>query len=63
MYKCPWYNTTISIKLNGQIFEDYFKTGREVRYELMCDVYAYYKGMYQFLMMQWMWKSNAKYVI
>ena len=28
-------------QLSGQNFEDYFKTGRNDRYELMCDVYAY----------------------
>ena len=36
--KTPWYNTTICTKLNGQIFEDYFKTGRKDGYELMCAV-------------------------
>ena len=43
MDKCPWYNKTIRIKLNGQIFEDYLKTGRKYRYESMCYVDGYDK--------------------
>ena len=27
-----WYNTTICSQLNGQKFEDYFKTGQKYRY-------------------------------
>ena len=42
-YKDPWYNTTISKKLNGQIFEDYLKTGLKDRYEFMCAVDSYSK--------------------
>ena len=41
MDKIPWYNTTICTKLNSQSFEDYFKTGRKDRYEMM-----YYIGVY-----------------
>ena len=41
MDKGPWYNTTICTKLNGQIFKDYFKTGRKDRYEFMCAVDVY----------------------
>ena len=43
MDKVPWYNTTIFTKLNGQIFKDYFITGRKYRYELMCAFDAYEK--------------------
>ena len=43
MDKCPWYNTTIFTKLNGQIFEDYLKMVLKDRYELMCTVDAYDK--------------------
>ena len=43
MGKNPWYNTTICTKLNGQIFEDYFKTGRKDRYYLMFSVDTYGK--------------------
>ena len=38
MDKGLWYNTTICTKLNGQIFEDYFKTGHRDRYVLMCSI-------------------------
>ena len=40
MDKGMWYNTTMCIKLNGQILE-YLKTGRKYRYELLCAVGAY----------------------
>ena len=39
----PWFNKTIFSQLNGQNFEDYLKTGRKDRYELMCDVDVYEK--------------------
>ena len=38
MDKGTWYNTIICTKLNGKIFENYFKIGRKYRYELMCSV-------------------------
>ena len=41
--KGSWYNTTIFKKLNGQIFEDYFKTLCKDRYELMCAINDYDK--------------------
>ena len=41
--KLPWYNTNISAKLNGQIFEDYYKTVQADRYDFMCYVDTYDK--------------------
>ena len=41
MDKIPWYKTTISTKLHGQIFEDYLKTGRKYRYALVFFVNVY----------------------
>ena len=52
MDKVPWYNKIICTKLNGQIFEDYFKTGCKDRYELICNIYEYVKSMYKWMMMQ-----------
>ena len=43
MEKCPWYNTTIFSKRNGQRFKDYLITARKDRYEFMCYVYEYVK--------------------
>ena len=43
MNKVPCYNTTICTKLDGQSFEDYLKTERNDRYELMCSVDAFDK--------------------
>ena len=36
-----WYNRTICKKLNGQIFEDYLKTGQKDRYEFLFYVDTY----------------------
>ena len=41
--KDPLYNTTIFSQLNSQSFEEFFKTGRKDRYELVCAVDAYNK--------------------
>ena len=41
--KGPWFNTNIWTRLNGQIFEDYSKTGRKDRYKCMCSIDAYIK--------------------
>ena len=41
MQTCPWYNKILFSKLSGHNFEDYFKTGRKDRYEIMCAVDAY----------------------
>ena len=38
-----WYNRTICKKLNGQIFEDYLKTGQKYIYYLMCYIDVYNK--------------------
>ena len=43
VYKVPWYNTTICIKLNCQSFKDYLKIGRKYRYAFICDVDMYDK--------------------
>ena len=51
--KGPCYSTTICTKLNVQIFENYFRTGRKDRYELMCAANAYEKKiMYRCMNMQ-----------
>ena len=41
--KYPWYNTDICTKLNGQSFEDYFKTGQKDRCAFLCSVDTYDK--------------------
>ena len=43
MDKGPCYNKTICTKLNGQIFEDYSRTGRKDRYKLMFAIDVYEK--------------------
>ena len=32
----PWHNTTSISQLNAQNFEDFFKTGRKDRHQLLC---------------------------
>ena len=41
MDKVSWYNTNICKKLNGQSFEDYFRTIPKDRYEFICSVGEY----------------------
>ena len=41
--KGPWYNTSICLKLNGNIFEDFITHARTYRYNLMCSLLAHDK--------------------
>ena len=34
--KGTWYNTSICLKLNGSMFEDFITLARTYRYNLMC---------------------------
>ena len=38
--KCPWYNTSICLKLHGSMFEDFITQARIDRYNLMCSLVA-----------------------
>ena len=39
----PWYNTSISKKLNGELFEGFIINARDDRYNIMCYIDAYEK--------------------
>ena len=39
----PWFNETILRNLHGPIFEEFFVTTCQDRYELMCGLHAYNK--------------------
>ena len=40
--KCPWYNTSICLKLHGSRFEDFITQARTDIYNLMCSLVAHY---------------------
>ena len=39
----PWYNSSISKKLNGELYEGFIINTRTDRYNIMCSIYAYEK--------------------
>ena len=39
----PWFNLSIFLNLRGSLFEYYFVTTRQDRYDLMCGLYVYAK--------------------
>ena len=48
----PWFNQRIFQNLHGPIFEYFFVTARQDRYDLMCGLYYYGKIMISQLMKQ-----------
>ena len=39
-----WYNTSISKKLHGNVFEEFIRNARTDRYNIMCSVDAHEKN-------------------
>ena len=39
----PWYNTTISKKLHGNVFQGFIRNARTYRYNIMCSIDAHEK--------------------
>ena len=37
----PWYNTSISKKLHGNVFEEFIRNARTDRYNIMCSIDAH----------------------
>ena len=39
--KCPWYNTSICLRLHGSLFEYFITHARTYGYNLLCYLVAY----------------------
>ena len=48
----PWYNTFISKKLHGKVFEELINNSRTDIYNLMCSIDAHKKIIHQNMMME-----------